>query len=175
MGSQLTIISDVMEKYIQLAEDASKDPLRTLDNVQHEPSIGFDIVDLLKTEISMMVLSEEDRVDVLKNAKATASALLREGTGETALRLLARDIVLRRLAVAQADGLVALCRERMKRDDLYNVNLLTAASKDAEREHRKLLAALDAFARYSAPVTPNLHVSGGPNYVLVKGGNDAPK
>jgi hypothetical protein len=132
------------------------------------PKVGFDLADSLKRELYMDVLPVECREEVRAVTEATANALLTRGT-PTVLRMLARDISLRHLAVSQADSLLALARHKARTDPCFDVKRLQAAEKSAAGEHQRLLATIEAFERLSRPSNPTLRISGGPNFVNVEG------
>jgi hypothetical protein len=132
------------------------------------PKVGFDLADSFKRELYMDALPLECREEVRAVTEATANALVKEGA-PTVLRMLARDISLRHLAVSQADSLLALARHKARMDPCFDVKRLQAAEKSAAGEHQRLLAAIEAFERLSRPSNPTLRISGGPNFVNVEG------
>ena len=134
--------------------------------------INFDYADQVRRLQAIIRMPDQMQAQIVESSVETANALYQEGgRGPAALRLMARDISLLRIDVAQADTLVALMREKLREDPEFSPRRLVAAVKSSEVAHRNLQAALRSFARLSDPVSPTLHLRG-QNYVHFEGKQD---
>jgi len=148
---------------------SQEDGVALPDASETNPMVQFWSSSLVKQRVALDGLDPLMRERTQYAARRTADALVTEGM-PAAVRLLAREIAARTVALDHADMVLAIFRERMRTDPFFDLSRLKAAELSATKEHNRLLNSIERYERLVRPVTPSVRVTGETNYVKVESG-----
>ena len=135
-------------------------------SVDEDGPIEFDVMEMYKREVALTPFPEPLKAQIRQVSRATANALYTESK-DAAIRQIARDVASRRVALNQAESLLASYREKARKSTAFDMKKLDYASRDVDREHRRYLAAIDALDRLTRPENPVLNISKGQTYIHI--------
>ena len=130
-----------------------------------QPQLNFELSARFKNELAMSHLPEEYKAQGRVVAVQTANALNSEGI-PAAVRILCRDISTRQQSLHQIDSLVALMRQRARKESGFDMKKLREAERAANAEHNRLMKSIEMYERLMRPIAPTLRISG-QNFVQV--------